>query len=174
MDAKGQSILEVIFMLPFLFIFVGLLFKLNMGIQMAINNAQYARAQVFMLTNNSSEYPRLAFRSSGALTKNEDDLLLLGVSDPSALSEAADGGDMPAIPQTQKIGGSPNSKGSSESGEVSSRTNIRVRDTAAICTQMNSVSKGKAMDSYQITGLKNQRWPFRKTVCQYNGKWIGD
>ena len=85
MDAKGQSILEVVAVLPFLFILVGLMFKMNLGIQMAINNVQYARSQVFVLTANSPEYPRLQFRmkyagSSGKLSVRQHDLMLLGVS----------------------------------------------------------------------------------------------
>ena len=42
-NKKGQSILEVILVLPTLFLFVGMLFRLNMSLQQAINNTQYAR-----------------------------------------------------------------------------------------------------------------------------------
>ncbi len=173
MDAdEGQSILEVILFLPFLFILVGLLIRMNTGIQMAINNARYARAQLFVLTNNSPEYPRLQLRKS-RLVKNAHDMLVVGVSDPLAIEEAASDGDMPAIPQIQSIGNK-KSRGSNERGEVRSRTDVRIRGTAAICTQSNSVTKGTAMDSLQVTALANQRWPFRKMACQYDGSWIGD
>jgi hypothetical protein len=173
MDAdEGQSILEVILFLPFLFILVGLLIRMNTGIQMAINNARYARAQLFVLTNNSSEYPRLQLRKN-RLVKNAHDMLVVGVSDPLAIEEAASDGDMPAIPQIQSIANK-KANGSQERGEVKSRTDIRIRGTAAICTQSNSVTKGTGIDSYQITALANQRWPFGKMTCQYDGSWIGD
>jgi hypothetical protein len=173
MDAEeGQSILEVILFLPFLFILVGLLIRMNTGIQMAINNARYARAQLFVLTNNSPEYPRLQLRSN-RLVKNAHDMLVVGVSDPEAIEEAASDGDMPAIPQIQSIANK-KARGSSERGEVKSRTDIRIRGTAAICTQSNSVTKGTPIDSVQVMALGNKRWPFGKMTCQYDGSWIGD
>jgi hypothetical protein len=45
-NEKGQSLLEVIFVLPFLFMFVGILFKLNLSISQAIVNTQYSRSQI--------------------------------------------------------------------------------------------------------------------------------
>jgi hypothetical protein len=173
MGAKdGQSILEVVLFLPFLFILVGLLIKMNTAIQMAINNSRYARAQLFVLTNNSPEYPRLQLRTN-RLVKNAHDMLVVGVSDPEAIAEAASDGDMPAIPQTQKIADK-RAQGSSERGEVSARTEVRIRGTAAICTQSNSTQKGIPVNSVNVRGLANRRWPFGKLACQYDGSWIGD
>ena len=181
MDAKGQSILEIVVVLPFLFILVGMLFRLNLGLQMAINNVQYSRSQLYVLTANSPEYPRLSFRhkiggSAGTFADREQDMMVLGVSDPSALAEASSGNSMPAIPQKQRITRAGVAGGSEDAGEVDKRTNIRVRETSAICTQMNSVNKGVNFDSYGVTALKgpNERWPFRKLVCQYEKQWIGD
>jgi hypothetical protein len=181
MDAKGQSILEIMVVLPFLFILVGMLFRFNLGIQMAINNIQYARSQVYVLTANSPEYPQLRFRQrigssdqSRKFADTEQDLMVLGVSDPSALAEASEGESMPAIPQQQKIVRAGVPGGSEEEGEPSTRTTIRVRETSAICTQMNSVAPKVNFDSVGVVGLKNLRWPFRKLACQYNAQWIGD
>jgi hypothetical protein len=172
MDAKGQSILEVILFLPFLFLLVGLLVKMNTGIQMAINNSRYARAQLFVLMNNSAEYPRIQLRNN-RLVKNAHDMLVVGVSDPQAIEEAASDGDMPAIPQVQRIVDK-RAVGSNERGEVRTRTEVRIRGTAAICTQSNSVGKGVPMNSVNITRLVNKRWPFGNLACQYDGSWIGD
>ncbi len=170
MDAKGQSLLEVVFVLPFLFLFVTVLFKMNLAINSAINNTQYARSQVFSLTANSPEYPRLEFRLTGAraFATMQQDLMVLGVADPSAISGSASGG-MDPIPQTIKIdktGQNFAKKGvkvSNEPGEQASRNEIRIRNTAAICTQLNnSPLSGSA------------RWPFKQMACGYQGAWIGD
>ncbi len=160
-DKKGQSILEVVFVLPFLFLFVGLLFKLNMGLQASINNTQYARSQVYVLTANSPEYPRLEFRNfmAESFVKNKQDRIVLGVADPEALTSAvANESTMDPIPQIQKIGRNSTVKGSNESGEQSKRTDIRIRNTSAICTQLN-----------QVPTTGSVRWPFGQAVCQYTG-----
>jgi hypothetical protein len=170
MDAKGQSLIEIVLVLPVLFLFVTILFKLNLATQMSINNAQYARSQLFVLTANSPEYPRLSFRFRPGLFKNaQQDLMILGVSDPKAIKLAnysADdgGGGMEAIPQTQKLDRlGRNIEGSDERGEQAKRNEIRVRNTASICTQMNqSLPNGEV------------RWPFKQMVCQYGANyWIG-
>jgi hypothetical protein len=179
MDAKGQSILEIVVVLPFLFILVGMLFRLNMGLQMAINNVQFSRSQLYVLAANSPEYPRLSFRhklpgTGRVFADREQDMMVLGVSDPSALASDTEDGSMPAIPQKQKITRAGVAGGSDDAGEVDKRTNVRVRETSAICTQMNSVNKGVNFDSFGVTALKGKRWPFGKLVCQYEKKWIGD
>jgi hypothetical protein len=177
-NESGQSILEIVFILPFLFLFVGLLYKLNMAVQMAINNTQYARSQIYVLAANSPEYPRLNFRFYGPnmFAQNEQDEMILGVADPSALATAnATDGSLEPIPQTQKIARKQTDvPGSQERGEVQNRTEIRVRNTAAICTQLNAVAPKKPMTSDNIRDvLKAQRWPFHQEVCQYKGKKEG-
>ena len=169
MGVKGQSLLEVIFVLPFLFIFVVVLFKLNLAIQAAINNTQYSRSQMFSLAANSTDYPRLEFRlrkGTGFISQQQD-MMILGVSDPSAIQAATDSGTMDPIPQTQTLDKTgKNIIGSNDKGEQSKRNEIRIRNTAAMCTQINSPP---------TTG--GERWPFKSTIstaCQYNGQWIGD
>jgi hypothetical protein len=178
MNREGQSILEIVIVIPFLFILVGLLFRMNLGVQMAINNLQYARSQLFILTANSPEYPRLEFRHDiennypAAFSKKLQDVMVLGVSDPKALEEAT-GSMLPAKPQKQQIVRKGVSGGSDDAGEGQKRTTIRVRETAAICTQLNSIGK-QNFDSSQIKKLGSERWPFRIPVCYYGGVWIGD
>ena len=159
-NEKGQSILEVIFVLPFLFLFVGVLFKITLSIQQAINNTQYARSQIYVLTSNSPEYPRLQFTQYNKTTfaNAGQDMMVLGVSDPQALAEAADSATLMPIPQIQKIGRNAKVKGSEEKGEVTKRSGIRIRNTSAICTQLNKVPEGSS-----------DRWPFGQSVCQYKG-----
>jgi hypothetical protein len=157
---KGQSILEVVLVLPFLFLFVGVLFKLNLGVQQAINNTQYARSQVYVLTANSPEYPRLQFTQYNKTTfaGAGQDMMVLGVSDPSALEDSTDNATLMPVPQTQNIGRNKNVKGSDERGEVAKRSNLRIRNTSAICTQLNKIPDGTS-----------DRWPFGQAVCQYKG-----
>ena len=173
---QGQSILEVVFILPFLFLFVGLLFKVNLAIQMAINNTQYARSQIFVLTSNSPEYPRYQIRFLWKLFgQNNQDRMVLGVSDPKAIALASySNGQIEPLPQTTKINRKGTTvKGSDDRGEVSLRNEIRVRNTAAICTQLNSVGSKAVWNSTSVTSLKSRRWPFGQEVCQYSGKKDG-
>src|SRR5690242_20552380 len=104
-NESGQSILEVVFILPFLFLFVGLLYKVSLATQMAINNSQYARNQIYVLTANSPEYPRYQIRFNwGLFGQNSQDRMVLGVSDPAAISQAnSNSGSIEPLPQTYKI-----------------------------------------------------------------------
>lgn len=172
-DQQGQSILEVVFVLPFLFLFVAFLYKVTMAVQTAINNTQYARSQVYVLTANSPEYPRLDFRfyNPKSFVTQSQDKIVLGVADPEQVDYHDASGNIEPVPQTQKIGRAQSTvKGSSERGEVTKRTEIRIRNTAAICTQLNSINPKLAMTSDNIPALKSQRWPFGLSVCQYKGE----
>jgi hypothetical protein len=179
MDAEGQGLLEVMIMLPLLFMLVILMFRFNMAVQMAINNAQYARSQLYILTGNSPEYPRLAFRhelggaSRMSFFSRGMDMMVLGVADPQAIDEAS-GDTIPPMPQLQRIGKRDLPGVSSDPGEGHLRSQVNVRETSAICTQMNGVSRNTRYDSDGVLGLKSKRWPFGKLPCQYEGQWIGD
>lgn len=176
-NQEGQSILEVVFMVPILFSFVVLLYKINMASQVAINNTQAARSQLFVLTGNAAEYPRLAYRFAdyGAkwLAEEGHSRLILGVSDPSVALHNDDDGDMQPVPQTQKIARRGTTvAGSNDAGEVSLRNEIRIRNTVALCTQFNTVldkSSGKNLDlnPQTVAMLKAKRWPFDTEVCKY-------
>lgn len=168
MDEKGQSLLEVLLLVPFLFMFVGLLYKMTMATQMAIVNAQYARSQVYVLTSNSPEYPRLQHRWNPTMFATVGQhRMVLGVSDPSALTTSTgQEGTLEPTPQTQNIArNDADLKGSSDRGEVSKRTVVRVRNTAAICTQLNQVP----LSDNSVSDIVSKRWPFGIKVCQYGG-----
>lgn len=172
-NERGQSILEVVFVLPFLFSFVFLLYKVMMAEQMAINNTQYARSQLYQLTMNQPEYPRIQFRfdSSRGFVVRGQDKMVLGVADPKGVDFGDPNAEIEPIPQIQNIARAQTSeKGSSDQGEVKKRTELRIRNTAAICTQLNSVAPGKPMISEEIRALKSARWPFGQKTCQYKGE----
>jgi hypothetical protein len=159
-NKNGQSLLEVVFVLPFLFLFVGLLFKLNLSMQQSINNTQFSRSQIFVLTANSPEYPRLAFTHyapSPMFSTASQDMMVLGVSDPKGI-DGESGSKIEPIPQVQAITRNKSVKGNEDAGEQKKRSEIRIRNTAAICTQLNVVPVGTS-----------QRWPYNTTVCQYKG-----
>lgn len=175
-DESGQSILEVVFILPFLFLFVGLLYKVNLAVQMSINNTQYARNQIYVLASNSPEYPRYQIRFQwGLFGQNNQDRMVLGVADPKAISQAAaNDSSIEPMPQTTKINRRGTTvRGSEDRGEVNLRNEIRIRNTAAICTQLNSVGSKAPWNSDSVRGLKSKRWPFGQTVCQYAGQKDG-
>lgn len=159
-NENGQSLLEVVIVLPFLFLFVAMLFKMNLALQSSINHTQFAHSQLFVLTGNSPEYPRLGFTQYGdrPFSKNGQDMMVLGVSDPSAVASSADESSLDPVPQIQNVTRNKSITGSQETGEVKKRADIRIRNTAAICTQLNVVPTGTAM-----------RWPFKGPVCQYKG-----
>lgn len=171
-NKKGQSLLEVLILVPFLFAFVGLLYKITMVTQMAIVNTQYARSQIYVLTANSPEYPRLGFRwLPNMFAFNNQDRMILGVADPEALGTSSGlEGKLDPIPQTQNIArNNSTTLGSSDRGEVTKRTLVRVRNTTGICTQLNAVANKRPMDEQQIPSLASKRWPFGMSVCQYEG-----
>lgn len=171
-NQKGQSLLEVLILIPFLFMFVGALYKINMAAQMSIVNTQYARSQIYVLAANSPEYPRLQFRLNQTMFAfNKQDRMILGVADPKALSTSTGmEGTIEPMPQIQKIGRTGTTVvGSTDSGEVSKRTDVRVRNTSAICTQLNAASNKMPMDETNIQSLASKRWPFGYSVCQYEG-----
>lgn len=168
MNEEGQSILEILILVPFLFMFVGLLYKITMATQMAINNTQYARSQIYVLTANSPEYPRLEFRwNPGMFAAKGQDRMVLGVADPKALTTSAgQEGTIEPMPQTQKIGRIGSTvTGNTDRGEVNKRTEIRVRNTVGICTQLNS----KPLSDAQVSENVKKRWPFGIDVCRYGG-----
>ncbi len=162
----GQSILEIVFILPFLFLCVGLLYRMNMAIQMSIANVQHARSQIYVLAMNSPEYPRLGFRKSHTSVKMfsaaSEDRMVLGVADPSAVS----GSSVDPIPQIETVARTGSAVlGSSEPGEVKQRTKIRIRSTSAICTQLNQ----GFLEENSALGFSSKRWPFGMNPCRYGG-----
>ncbi len=83
-NENGQTLMEVTFLLPVLLMFVVILYKIMMATQMAIVNTQYARSQIYVLTSNQPEYPRIGFsklHSKMFKTANQD-RMILGVADP--------------------------------------------------------------------------------------------
>ena len=80
---SGQSILEFLLMLPMLVGLVLILVRINTAIQVSIVNQQYARSHALWLNFNSAVYPQLALRE-GHLTANNDNQMVIGVSDNTA------------------------------------------------------------------------------------------
>lgn len=182
MDCSGQSVVELILLFPVLFVFASLMYKTNMASQVAINNAKFVRSQLFILTGNSAEYPRLQFRfqlfgKGRSFAAQNHSRMLVGIADPSEAQKYDDDDvelrPIPAMIDIRRNRGA--LSGSEDVGEPNRRTNVRLRNTASICTQFNSAQQGnKARDWTPdlVRDMSNEdgtrRWPFgNNTVCKY-------
>ena len=80
MDVKGQSIVELILMMPVMIGIAVLTMRVNTAIQVSIVNQQYSRAQALFLTYNSAVYPPLKLRLPELQGKKYNQMLI-GISD---------------------------------------------------------------------------------------------
>src|SRR4051812_32338299 len=90
---EGQSIIEFLLMLPMLLGITMILIKLNIAIQIAIVDQQYARAQALFLAFNSPYYPSVQKREQ-RLVPSGTNQLITGVSD-----NADEGGQGTYVPK---------------------------------------------------------------------------
>jgi hypothetical protein len=174
---SGQGLVEVILVIPLFFLMVGILYHVNLAAQVAINNVQYARTQLFQLASNQPEYPRMEWRrppnSSASMDKYGHSMVILGVNDPSAAVAAEEGDALEPIPTEENIARSgTQTPGSDAPGEVERRTKVRIRTTVAICTQASATkSNGKWTAINPQAFPRNVRWPLYAggTPCTYGG-----
>src|SRR3954470_17424704 len=110
-DEEGQSILELLLLLPALLGMTVMLIHANTAIQVSIVNQQYARAQALWLTFNSSVYPSLAQRVANFDAKGYNQMVI-GVSDNRAPNSADEKYNPKAT--VQNVGRKPASGGSDQ------------------------------------------------------------
>ncbi len=178
-DQTGQAVLETVILLPAFFIVVAVLYKVNIAAQVSINYVQAARSQLFTFLENSSEYPRLAYRHTAynptlALGKNGYNQLLLGVSSKEGVQESDLGDSTEIFPIPEEVSilrKGATKKGNDGVGEVKERSELRIRTTVAICTPINSIknAQGTYDDFNSLTALRiaSLRWPFGQETCYY-------
>ncbi|MCM2322414.1 MAG: hypothetical protein NDJ90_04040 [Oligoflexia bacterium] len=112
-----------------------LLVKVNTAIQMAIVNQQYGRAQALFLTTQSPVYPRLGLRAD--LEKFQYNQMLMGVSENAPGAERSN--PRASVAKiTNKAGGSV----ATGTDDVTERSDVRIRNTVTLCTQINVVDVG--------------------------------
>lgn len=145
---EGQSVIEFLIMLPVVVGLAVFMVKVNTVIQMGIVNQQYSRAQALNFSYNSPVYPHLERRPH--MIKLKYDQILMGVKEYRANEE----GDLRTESSTYKItktGGSVEN----QSESIHERSEIRVRNTVTLCTQMNLAGNGKPLIDL------NEAYPFK-------------
>jgi hypothetical protein len=138
---RGQSLLEFLFLMPLMFGLTALMFKISLAINMSIVNQQYARAQALYLAFNSPEYPeRVRPGSKTGFDLGQEHRMTLGVSENVAppAGERYDPQPMVAtIARAAKgLGRGP------AKAEPDKRTDIRIRDTVALCAPSRVIKTG--------------------------------
>jgi hypothetical protein len=136
---RGQSLLEFLMMIPMMFGITVLLVRVNSAIQVSIVDQQYARAQATWVAFNSPNFPRMSLRVR-ELDQKGYSQMTIGISDNQAPTSDSSGGPTYVPKATvvnvarKKNGGGSNA----DQEEPSARTQVRVRNTVTICTQVTN------------------------------------
>ena len=78
-STRGQSVLELILMLPMMVILTMLMIKINTVIQISLVNQKYSRSHALALAMNSPYFPGMALRTND-LTNIGYNQMIIGVS----------------------------------------------------------------------------------------------
>lgn len=133
-DDSGQSILELLFLLPMLVGLIVILIRVNTAIQISIVNQQYSRSMIFFSNMNSPTYPsRTLYKRAVALNALVNQMTF-GVSD-KPIGQNDNDFEATNTPEasTQYVARKPR-QGSEEPGNVSQRGRVRIRNTVTLCT----------------------------------------
>lgn len=133
-NEEGQSIFEFLLMFPFMLGIVAILIKVNMAIQMAIVDQQYARGQTFFLSYNNAYYPELRFKD-----RKELDYMALGVANNLAPRVGSQKSYLPEA-SVQNITRTINSDVGNDDphAEPNDRGKVRIRNSVGLCTHSNA------------------------------------
>jgi hypothetical protein len=148
---SGQSVLELLLVLPLMLVLVFLLIKINTAIQVSIVNQQYARAQALYLAYNSPYFPALTnqvFQEKRLINKLE-----VGVSQnlPENDSNFEPEATVQNIARNTKIVASDDPK-----TLPTLRTKVRIRTTVTLCTQNVILNTAKGWQSTPQGSLLGQ------------------
>ena len=145
---SGQSLIELLFMMPVMIAFPFVLVKVATVIEMSIVDQQHARAHVFFIAHNSPYYPKRYQQKS--MYDKDTNQVVMGISENNLKSDGDGGGgtyspkaSTYSIARTPKVGGS-----DSSDKEPTERTLVRVRNTFSLCaysTTLFDKASGKAM-----------------------------
>ncbi len=135
----GQSIIELILMLPVMIGLIILMIKINTAIQVSIVDQKYARAQALFLTFNSPFYPDIEKQVKMAdYSMNQ---MLVGVS--GNLESSGQGSDYLPEATTQNIARNPRGQRDDPGKEpILSRSKVRIRNSVTLCTQNIQIGIG--------------------------------
>jgi hypothetical protein len=164
-NESGQSLIEVVLIVPFMMALVLGLIRAATIVQMAIVNQKYARAQALFITYNSPVYPRAEFTESWYVPRGLSQMVV-GVQD----QVIGDGSDdavreenqqrasvYPITPKGAKAYELNIDDGSVQE-EPSRRDLVRIRNTISLCTPLFAIraagggtsSSGSAGGSYSF------------------------
>jgi competence protein ComGC len=156
-DDEGQSVLELLLVLPLLMAILMMIIRVNTVIQMSIVDQKYARAQTLYIAGNAAEYP-LRAHIVDELGRSGMNQLVVGVSEdpPSDADGESDGA---TAASSYYIGRRPGGMGEmTDAGDdITRRTNIRVRNTVTICLPPISIA-GKAAFEFRVGDGSNPQY----------------
>lgn len=159
---SGQSMIELLFLVPFCLGILFLMIRANSAVQTSIVNQQYARAQTLFLTYGSPVYPRTGFQS--VMTSGGFNQMVIGVADNLFDSDEDNFYDQRVRPQATVRTIVPRNKprGSTEpQSEPRERTDVRVRTTVTLCTQPNFIPSNGSNLPINSTNLSlNSRFDY--------------
>jgi hypothetical protein len=131
-NEEGQSILELLFILPLMLALAFLLIRVNSAIQEGIVDQQYARGQTLFLSGNGDNYPQRAGIITD-LTQNQFNQINLGVSENPVNID--DEGSALVSASTFPILANTNAAPQDNEPQVEpvQRVNVRIRNTVTLC-----------------------------------------
>jgi len=164
-NEKGQSVLELILMLPAMVILTMLMIKINTVIQVSIVNQKYSRSHALALALNSPYFPGMHLRTNDLINIGFNQMII-GV----AATEVVGG----APPDAMKVNITRRGvEGSEDKVTPPERSNIRVRGTVSLCTQQNVLADGKPIlaiagkdSQYEAAGPYNLGEGSRFDLCR--------
>lgn len=129
---SGQSLVEFIFMLPFIITMIVYMTQLNGAINMSINYQQFVRSHLFHLMFNSRNYPEIQYSNNF-----HGNRLYLGVN-KDVITEGSE-----LTPKTPRVKVGSKTPSGDETVDiypsVTKRQHIQVRVIMGICTPNNIV-----------------------------------
>ncbi len=142
-DRSGQSLIELVLILP---AFVGMLYlmvRVSSAIQVSIVNQKYSRQRLLEIAGNSPHYPSVG-RAQAVLIPQGDNRLTVGVSEES--TQSISGGFQPSAPTQLIVRSTRRAEGASDRAgeEPARRANVRIRNTVELCTPILATSTGGA------------------------------
>lgn len=165
-DESGQSMIEMLFMLPLVTLVVVLVYRANAAIQMSIVNQKFVRGQALYVAMNSPTYPDLSARRTGnkSMEKKGFQGFVVGMSD--SVGEA----DGKIIPTAQGAPfarpGRPVRISDCNDPDPSERSAVCLKTTIEICTQINAVQAGTAVLSYPDGLQENMQSTLGASLCR--------
>lgn len=154
---SGQSILELLFLLPMLAGLIVILVRINTAIQISIVNQQYSRSMIFFSNMNSPDYPSRSLLKRAVAANSLVNQMTFGISDKPI---GQNDNDFEASNQpeasTQYVARKPR-QGSEEPGDdITQRGKVRIRNTVTLCTPTVAlrVSKNKMVPNVDEAGYR--------------------